>query len=70
MEKEKELRIFAVAIGTCDKSGCDITDTTDEAVFMDEAEEQGHVWSIRGFCDELNHDHFNSDHYWVKAIKV
>lgn len=62
----KETRFYAISVDT-DIENIDLVEDED---FMKEAEKQGHVWSVKGFADELNHDHFNSDNYWIRAIEA
>lgn len=43
-------------------------DEMEDEEVMELAEEEGNIYSLAGFMDELNHDHLNSDAYWFRAI--
>lgn len=58
----KEIRVYVIEV---DDKGSD--DYTNEE-FMTLAEEQGTVFSLKGFQDYFNYEDWNSQNYYIRII--
>lgn len=60
-----ETRVYGINIEKVDEININ-TLTTGE--FMDLAEEQGNVWSLKAFAEDFNNDFLNQNNLFIKFV--
>lgn len=59
----KEIRAYLIHIDSCDNY-----DLLSDDEFMDIAEEQGTVYSLKGFAQAFNNEMIDDLNYWLRFI--
>jgi hypothetical protein len=75
MENKKEMRVYIVSYNfICDVYGEDFdVNTIDDDSFMTMAEDEGNVYSLKGFQNQWNYENEtmpNADYSYIRFIEV
>ena len=62
-----EKRVYAINVNARNVEDITITQLSDED-FISKAEEQGTVYSLKGFQDAFNNDEISSEYFYIRIL--